>query len=199
MKKDKDYFKEWTFAEGEKEQIFQAMNRRQTLWVEPRYKFSAGLEGPFYGDFRKIISDPKILELVGKKLAEILKALDVEVIAACSMSGDAWAVAASLYSGIPVVLLRKEPHYHGPKSVICGFPFKKGAKIALLEDSIGTGGQLIRFYENLTKEGYKNIKHVVTVLDLLHLQPSSEYKDGFFRKNKLLLITLFQLTTTWIG
>jgi len=182
---DKEYLHHWPFAPEKQEAFFHALMKYQTFWTEPRYKFAGGFEGPLYVDLRKIISDPELLRFSGEKLAEILKNIGAEVIAVCSMSGDAWGVAASLASDIPVVLLRKKPHYHGPESIICGFPFPKDAKIVLLEDSVATSGQLKGFYDQLVAEGYTNIKEVVTLINTMTLEPGKHLKEKFLAEHGL--------------
>lgn len=149
-----------------KQFFFEEMLRFRVIFMEESFKSSAGFSLPFYGDFRRLISSPHLLGWVGSELGKAASKLGADILASASMSADAWTATASLYSTIPCVILRKEPHNHGDPTIILGNRPKKTDKIILIEDGVASAGQSKKFIENMKKEGYV-IQDILAIFDVL--------------------------------
>lgn len=174
-----------------KQFFFEEMTRFKVIFIDEKTKSSAGYNLPFYGDFRRLISSPKLLKGVGEEMGTIANRLGADVLASASMSGDAWTASASIGSGIPCVLLRKELPHHGEQSIILGEKPSKKNKIILIEDGIGSAGQAKKFILNMQNEGYQ-IKTILAIFDCMEGNGEKE-KLEFLKEEKVTLHYLFRL------
>ncbi len=172
-----------------KQFFFEEMLRFKVIFMEESFKSSAGYSLPFYGDFRRLISSPHLLGWVGSELGKAATKLGADVIAAASLSGDAWTSAASIYSSIPCILLRKEPHNHGDQTIILGNKPEKTDKILLIEDGVASAGQAKKFVENMRKEGYV-IRDILAIFDVLE-DKGEQAKLDFLEEYNVKLHYLF--------
>lgn len=179
------------FSPEARELFFQEMLRLKVIFIEKNFKSSAGYKLPFYGNFRKLISSPKLLSIIGKELGRVSKELNADILAGASMSGDAWTASASLASNIPCILLRKDLPHHGDQTIIVGEKPNFEQNIILIEDGIGTAGQAKNFVMNMRKEGYY-IKNVLAIFDSMEGDGEKE-KLKFFQEEGVRLTYLFKL------
>jgi orotate phosphoribosyltransferase len=71
--------------------------------------------------------------------------------------------AVSMESGLPLVLVRKEPKGYGTSKQIEGH-FEPGDRVTVIEDVVTTGGDSLRSAQVLRDAGVEVI-HLVVVLD----------------------------------
>jgi uridine monophosphate synthetase len=102
------------------------------------FELADGQLSPYYFDFRKVISYPSDLELIGEKLYKLSVNIQYDVIAAIPYAAIPLGVAMSFAAQKPLIYFRKEVHQSGTKRLIEG-EYIPGQIALLLDDVITTG------------------------------------------------------------
>ncbi len=129
------------------------------------FTLSSGKKSKYYIDIKKASTDPKILEEVADEMAHIIENDDIDVdrIAGVVLGSVPLAVALSLRTGIPFIMIRKEPKDHGTGKLIEG-SLDKGMKVLVIEDVVTSAGSAAYAIEVLRKTG-ADVEHVLSVVD----------------------------------
>ena len=129
------------------------------------FTLASGKKSKYYIDIKKAITDPKILEEVADEMAHILEDKEIEVdrIAGVVLGSVPLAVALSLRTGIPFVMIRKEPKDHGTGKLFEG-SMDKGMKVLVVEDVVTSAGSAAYAIEVLRNAGAE-VGHVLSVVD----------------------------------
>jgi orotate phosphoribosyltransferase len=129
------------------------------------FTLSSGKKSKYYIDIKKAITDPKILEEVADEMAHIIERDNIEAdrIAGVVLGSVPLAVALSLRTGIPFVMIRKEPKDHGTGKLIEG-SLETGMKVLVVEDVVTSAGSAVFAIDVLRKAGAK-VDHVLSVVD----------------------------------
>lgn len=133
---------------------------------------ASGRKSDFYIDCRQTTLHPEGAYLVGKILYDMIKGLNsrVEAVGGPTMGADPIATAVSVVSQIegnplPAFIVRKEPKKHGLGQWIEGKKnLANGAKVAIVEDVVTTGGSSIQAVKRAEEEGLKVVA-VFAVVD----------------------------------
>lgn len=133
---------------------------------------ASGKKSDFYIDCRQTTLHPEGAYLVGKILYHMVKGLDagVKAIGGPTMGADPIATAISVVSQLegnplPAFIVRKEPKKHGLGQWIEGKKnLANGAKVAIVEDVVTTGGSSLQAVKRVEEEGLKVIA-VLAVVD----------------------------------
>ena len=107
-------------------------------------------------------TDPAVLRRLGKHLARLVPA-NTQRLAAPELGAVLLGGAVSMESGLPLVLVRKEPKGYGTSKQIEG-RFEPGDRVTVIEDVVTTGGDSLRSAQVLRDAGVEVI-HLVVVLD----------------------------------
>jgi orotate phosphoribosyltransferase len=107
-------------------------------------------------------TDPALLRSLGKHLGTLVPK-DTQRLAAPELGAVLLGGAVSMETGLPLVLVRKEPKGYGTSKQIEG-RFESGDRITVIEDVVTTGGDSLRSAQVLRDAG-ANIIHLVVVLD----------------------------------
>ncbi|HXC78034.1 MAG TPA: orotate phosphoribosyltransferase [Candidatus Acidoferrum sp.] len=107
-------------------------------------------------------TDPALLRRLGKHLASLIPR-ETQRLAAPELGAVLLGGAVSMESGLPLVLVRKEPKGYGTSKQIEG-RFEPGDRITVIEDVVTTGGDSLRSAQVLRDAGVEVI-HLVVVLD----------------------------------
>jgi len=107
-------------------------------------------------------TEPAILRRLGKYLARLVPA-ETQRLAAPELGAVLLGGAVSMESGMPLVLVRKEPKGYGTSKQIEG-RFEPGDRVTVIEDVVTTGGDSLRSAQVLRDAGVEVI-HLVVVLD----------------------------------
>jgi len=107
-------------------------------------------------------TDPVLLRRLGRHLAQLVPA-ETQRLAAPELGAVLLGGAVSMETGLPLVLVRKEPKRYGTSKQIEG-RLEPGERITLIEDVVTTGGDSLRSAQVLRDAGVEVI-HLVVVLD----------------------------------
>lgn len=122
---------------------------------------TSGKKSNFYVDIKRASTNPKILAEIAKCMAKFLK--EEEKIAGMELGAVPLAVALSLETDLPYLIIRKGERKHGTGKLVEG-DLKKEDKIILVEDVTTTGSSLLRAAEILREEGGK-VERALVVVD----------------------------------
>lgn len=115
-----------------------------------------------YFDKFQFTSRPELLEAVAEAMAEIVPA-DVEVLAGLQLGGVPLAAALALKKRIPAVYVRLQRKSYATQKIAEGVDLD-GKVVAIVEDVVSTGGQIVLSTEDLRKEG-ADVRHALAVVD----------------------------------
>ena len=107
-------------------------------------------------------TQPALLKRLGKHLASLVPA-DTQRLAAPELGAVLLGGAVSMETGLPLVLVRKEPKGYGTSKQIEG-RFQAGDRVTVIEDVVTTGGDSLRSAQVLRDAGV-DVIHLVVVLD----------------------------------
>ena len=94
------------------------------------FTLASGRKSRFYIDIKKAITQPAILKKIASEV--LMKNPPFDAVAGVAVGGVPLAVAVSLESGKPYVVIRKEQKAHGLASLIIGEV--SGKRVLLVED-----------------------------------------------------------------
>jgi len=145
----------------------------QHSYRRQRVILASGKESDFFIDCKQTVLGAEGHTLVGEVLFEAVRALDAcDAVAGVELGGCPLASAVSLVSfqrGAPLdaIYVRKDVKDHGSRRTLEGdVRLAKGARIALLEDVVTTGGSTLKAVAKLTEAGY-SIAGVIALVDRL--------------------------------
>ena len=129
------------------------------------FTLASGKKSNYYVDIKKASTNPVILKQIAESISDVLKtqSIPVDYIGGVALGGVPMAVAVSLETGLPLVIIRKETKDYGTKGQIVG-DIEKGASVVLVEDVATTGGSVLKAIETLRDEGI-TVRHVIVVVD----------------------------------
>jgi orotate phosphoribosyltransferase len=107
-------------------------------------------------------TDPALLRRLGRHLAQLVPA-ETQRLAAPELGAVLLGGAVSMETGLPLVLVRKEPKGYGTSKQIEG-RFEPEERVTVIEDVVTTGGDSLRSAQVLRDAGVEVI-HLVVVLD----------------------------------
>ena len=137
---------------------------REAALLEGDFVLSSGKRSRFYVDKYLFSTEPELLGELAGELARRLPA-DTERLAGVELGAVPLAVAVSLATGLPYVIVRKGIKEHGA-SAGKGVEgrLEAGEKVVLVEDVVTTGTQVLKAAAVLEGVGAE-IQKVVAVLD----------------------------------
>lgn len=108
------------------------------------FTLASGKKSPYYIDIKKASTDPYVLEVVADEMARIvqLHGMHPHRIAGVVLGSIPLAVALSLRSKVPYIMVRKEKKDHGTGRLIEG-ELRAGERVLMVEDVITSAGSVI--------------------------------------------------------
>jgi len=139
---------------------------------EGRIKLTSGKESDFYIDGNQTTMDAEGAYLCGMLLYNLISSQEekIDAVGGMTLGADPLVTAVSVVSFLegapmPAFIVRKEPKSHGTENFIEGKDnLVQGARVALLEDVVTTGGTLLKVIERVRSQGFQ-VGLVATIVD----------------------------------
>jgi orotate phosphoribosyltransferase len=107
-------------------------------------------------------TDPQLLKRIGAHLAPLVPK-ETQRLAAPELGAVLLGGVVSMETGLPLLLVRKEPKGYGTGKQLEG-RFTPGERVTVIEDVVTTGGDSLRSIQALRDAGL-DVIHLVVVLD----------------------------------
>jgi len=129
------------------------------------FTLASGKKSSYYIDIKKASTNPQVLAEIADRMAMKIKERDMAVdrIAGVVLGSIPLAVALSLRTGIPFVMVRKEKKEHGTGRQIEGI-LLSGDKVLVIEDVVTSAGSSAEAVSILRGVG-AIVTTVLTVID----------------------------------
>ncbi|MBA3045381.1 MAG: orotate phosphoribosyltransferase [Candidatus Thermoplasmatota archaeon] len=114
------------------------------------FTLASGRKSDYYVDLRSVTTRPILLKKVAETMAQHMGKCDR--IAGVELGAIPIAVALSLETGIPFLMVRKQKKDHGAGKLVEG-ELLAGDKVLFVEDTVTTAGSLIKAIEAVRKLG----------------------------------------------
>ena len=108
------------------------------------YLLSGGARSDYYIDKFKLFSDPQILRRIARLFVPIVADTNPDLVAGTELGGVIIATAVSQMTGVPLIVVRKQPKQYGAfaEEYVEG-PIKPGQHVLLLEDVVTSGREVL--------------------------------------------------------
>jgi uridine monophosphate synthetase len=126
------------------------------------FKLKSGKMSPIYIDLRRLVTHPKILQLVATEYAKILSGIRYDRLVGLPYAALPIATAISLHVDKPLIYPRREPKSYGTKATIEG-DFKRGDRVVIIDDLVTTGETKIEAIDKLKEAGLEVVAIVVLI------------------------------------
>ncbi|HID71760.1 MAG TPA: orotate phosphoribosyltransferase [Thermoplasmata archaeon] len=153
--------------------------------VKGDFILKSGKRSPYYVNIKKAYTSPHIL----KKIAEAMSSFigkEVDRIAGVALGAVPLAVALSLETGKPFVMIRKEQKDYGTGKRIEG-EIKNGDEVVIVEDVATTGGSIKEGIQAVRESGGR-VRKAMVVVD------REEGAAALVEKEGVSLISLFKIS-----
>ncbi|HET6943749.1 MAG TPA: orotate phosphoribosyltransferase [Gaiellaceae bacterium] len=123
-------------------------------YLEGDFVLRSGRRSRYYLDKYRFETRPELLRPLGERIAAMVRehAPEATRLAAPELGAVALAAAASLESGLPFLIVRKEAKEYGTANRLEG-PYDAGERVCLVEDVVTSGGALLDSVEALRDAG----------------------------------------------
>lgn len=129
------------------------------------FTLASGKKSPYYIDIKKASTDPYVLEVIADEMARIVhyNGMKIDKIAGVVLGSIPLAVALSLRTKIPYIMVRKEKKDHGTGKLIEG-SLQEGETVLMVEDVITSAGSVAEAIETVRSAGGK-VNEVLCVVN----------------------------------
>jgi orotate phosphoribosyltransferase len=133
-------------------------------YLEGDFVLRSGRRSRYYLDKYRFETVPEVLGPLGELIAETVREHEPEAVrlAGPELGAVALAAAASLSSGLPFLIVRKEAKEYGTANRLEGV-FEPGERVCLVEDVVTSAGAAIEAVEALREAGLEVGTAVVVV------------------------------------
>jgi len=145
---------------GEREAL--ARELVQASYLKGDFVLRSGKRSNRYFDKFLFETDPALLKRIGRHLAELVPKA-TQRLAAPELGAVLLGGAVSMETGLPLVLVRKQPKGYGTAKQLEG-RYEPGERVTVIEDVVTTGGDSLRSAQVLRDAGL-DVIHLVVVLD----------------------------------
>lgn len=118
------------------------------------FTLASGKKSPYYIDIKKASTDPDVLEMIADEMAGEIqtRGLAFDRIAGVVLGSIPLAVALSLRTKVPYVMVRREKKDHGTQKMIEG-SLGEGDVVLMVEDVITSAGSVIEAIDIVRSAG----------------------------------------------
>ena len=145
---------------GEREAL--ARDLVAASYLKGDFVLRSGKRSNRYFDKFLFETDPQLLKRIGAKLSPLVPK-GTQRLAAPELGAVLLGGAVSMETGLPLLLVRKEPKGYGTGKQLEG-RLQAGERITVIEDVVTTGGDSLRSIQVLRDAGL-DVIHLVVVLD----------------------------------
>jgi orotate phosphoribosyltransferase len=138
---------------------------REHAYLEGDFVLRSGRRSRYYLDKYRFETRPELLGPLGRLIAETVGEHDAEAVrlAGPELGAVALAAAASLASGLPFLIVRKEAKDYGTANRLEGV-FGEGERVCLVEDVVTSAGAALEAVDALREAGLE-VATAVCVVD----------------------------------
>jgi orotate phosphoribosyltransferase len=138
---------------------------REAAYLEGDFLLRSGRRSKYYLDKYRFETRPDLLRPLGEAIAEAVRQHepDAERLAGPELGAVALAAAASLESGLPFLIVRKQAKDYGTSNRLEGL-HEEGDCVCLIEDVVTSGGAAIDAVLALREAGLR-VSNAVCVVD----------------------------------
>ncbi len=138
---------------------------REAAYLEGDFVLRSGRRSRYYLDKYRFETRPDLLAPLGAAIAEAVREHEPAAVrlAGPELGAVALAAAASLQSGLPFLIVRKEAKDYGTSNRLEGVS-EPGEQVCLVEDVVTSGGAAIEAVEALREAGLR-VSTAICVVD----------------------------------
>ena len=138
---------------------------KEHAYLEGEFVLRSGKTSRYYLDKYRFETRPDLLRALAERIAAGVRehAPETTVIAGPELGAVALAAAASLESGLPFLIVRKEAKDYGTNKRLEG-TWEPGASACLVEDVVTTAGAAVSAVDALREAGV-NVSTAICVVD----------------------------------
>lgn len=126
------------------------------------FTLSSGRKSTYYVDKYVFETNPKCLSVIGERIARMIPA-GTQRLAGIEIGSIPLAAIASVKSGMPFIIVRKEKKGYGTNKLVEGV-FGKGEKVLVVEDVVTTAKGALGAIHSLQEAGLE-VDTVICVVD----------------------------------
>ncbi len=143
-------------------EVAEALRESEAV-LRGEFELSSGRKSDYYIDKYVFETNPDALRVVGRAIADKVRETGADRIGAVALGGVPLAAVASVESGVPYVIARKEAKDYGTAKAIEG-TLKEGDEVVVVEDIVTTGGSAVEAVEKLRAAG-ATVNDIIVVVD----------------------------------
>ena len=138
---------------------------RDAAYLEGDFVLRSGRRSKYYLDKYRFETRPDLLRPLGELIAEAVREHepDAERLAGPELGAVALAASASLVSGLPFLIVRKQAKDYGTANRLEGV-YDEGECVCLVEDVVTSGGAAVEAVQGLREAGLR-VSNAVCVVD----------------------------------
>jgi len=138
---------------------------KQHAYLEGDFVLRSGKRSRYYLDKYRFETRPELLRVLGDRIAGAVREHEPEatLLAGPELGAVALAAAASLASGLPFLIVRKEPKEYGTANRLEG-AWERDECACLVEDVVTSGGAALSAIQALREAGLR-VSTAVCVVD----------------------------------
>jgi len=138
-----------------REQLLELVKARAVLHGE--FTLKSGKKSRYYIDMRLLTLDARAAHLIGRLMLDVVRRERIDAVGGPSLGADPIVGATLAVAGgerVPLsgFLVRSAVKEHGTQKLVEG-PLKKGQRVLIVEDTVTTGGSLLKAAEEVKKVG----------------------------------------------
>ena len=132
------------------------------------FTLASGKKSSYYFDGRRATHDAEGIAMIGALVSELLEDVGIDAVGGPATGANAIVTATQVASytkmrSIDGFYVREEAKAHGTKRLIEGNPPARGGKVAIVDDTMTTGGSIQRAIDAVEAEGLIVAKVIVIV------------------------------------
>jgi len=145
-----------------KEYLIEILKEDQ-VFKTGKFILSSGKESDYYIDMKKAITESNILKTIANLIKQYIAEDNIDKVAGPALGAVPIATAISIYSDIPLLMIRKEKKDYGTSKLIEG-ELNEGDNVIVVEDVTTTGNSLIKAIKAIQENG-GIVKRAFVVVD----------------------------------